>query len=149
MRRTLALALVIFAVSLTGAVWAYDYFDREDLADKLEKNIGTKVRVVDEIVSVYADNQDIDGYFKFDTLHFRCIIADDKTDAIDYVKKTGTEKKKGARRTKRLVTIQGTVGRPDVYGEVKGKDSGVVSEQILIVVDTAKKPRARYYREFD
>lgn len=149
MRRTMVLGLIICTITLTGAVRTYEYFDRDDLADKLEKQVGTKVRVVDEIISIYADNQDIDGYYKFDTLHFRCLIPNDQTDAIDYVKKTGALEKEGSRRVKRLVVIDGTVDRPHVYGDVKGTESGVESEQIMIVVDTAKKPRPRYYREID
>ena len=149
MRRTLLLSIVALAVSLTSAVWAYEYFDRDNLADKLETKVGTKVTVVDEIVSIYPETQNVDGYYKFDTLHFRCLIPSGESDSIEYVKTTGAERKKGARRVKRLVSIQGTVERREVYGEVKGKGSGVESEQVVIIVDTAKKPRARYYDEID
>ena len=149
MRRIAVFSLLVLAVTLTSAVWAYEYHGREDLSDKLEKKVGKQVKVIDEIISIYPDTQNVDGYFKFDTLYFRCLIPNDKTEAIDYVKETGTLTKKGSRRVKRLVTIEGTVERREVYGEVKGKEAGVESEQIVLIVDSAKKPRARYYRDID
>lgn len=135
-------------LSLCGGAWAYKYWDRDELSEDLDDQVGTKVKVVDEILSTYPDRQSIPGFFKFDTTHFRCLIPNDKTEAIDHVKKTATERAQGSRRTKRLVTLEGTVERKEVYGKVDGKGSGVSSEQIFLVVDKASRPRARYYKEF-
>lgn len=134
-------------LGLCGVAWAYKYWDREELAADLAGQVGEKVKVVDEIVSIYPDKQTIEGYFKFGTVHFRCLIPNDKSESIDYVKKTATERLEGSRRTKRLVVLEATVERREVYGGVGGKDAGVSSEAIFLVVDKASRPRARYYRE--
>jgi hypothetical protein len=147
MRRILILLVPLVLLSFPGVVWAYRYFEAEDLERDLATMVGEKVKFVDEIVTAYPDRQTVPGYFKFDTVHFRCFIPESATEAVDYVKEATGPRVKGARRTKRLVEIQGTVERREVYGDVKGKEAGVTSETILIVVDTAKKPRDRYYRE--
>ena len=50
---------------------------------------------------------------------------------------------------KPIVTLYGTVARADFWGEVKGKDQGVATETITIVVDRVEKPRKRWYRALD
>ena len=140
------IALAILAVGvLIAGVHASDYWTREALAEDLKNQVGEEVKFVDEIISVYEDRQNFPNHFKFDTLHFRCLIPSSDTEAIDLVKEIASERTRGARRTKRLITLEGKVDRTQVYGKVKG--DGVVSETIFILVDTAKRPRARYYRE--
>jgi len=133
---------------LPGLASVYKYWERAELAKDLKNQVGQGVKVVDEILTTYSKNQTIPGYFKFDTVHFRCLIPNDKIDAIDYVKEVASKKTKGSRREKRLVTIEAKVERKEVYGKVGGKEAGVTSEAILLIVDKAFKPRARYYREF-
>lgn len=48
---------------------------------------------------------------------------------------------------KPIVTIYGTVARADLWGPVRGKDQGVATEQISIVVDQVEQPRRRWYEE--
>ncbi len=45
------------------------------------------------------------------------------------------------------MTIEAKVERKDVYGKVGGKEAGVTSEAILLIVDNASKPRSRYYKD--
>ena len=132
---------------LPGLASAYKYWERAELAKDLKNQIGQEVKVVDEILTTYTKNQTIPGYFKFDTVHFRCLIPNDKTEAIDHVKEVASRKTKGSRRERRLVTIEGKVERKDVYGKVGGKEAGVTSEAILLIVDKASKPRSRYYKD--
>lgn len=134
-------------LGLCGVAWAYKYWERDELAADLAGQVGERVKVVDEIVSIYPEKQSIAGYFKFDTVHFRCLIPNDKSESIDYVKATATKKVEGSRRTKRLVVLEATVERREVYGGVGGKDAGVSSEAIFLVVDKAARPRARYFRD--
>lgn len=147
MRWVRILVLGGFLFSLTGVAFAYKYWERKELADDLEIEVGEKVRVVDEVLSVHPKKQSISGYFKFDTVYFRCLIPNDKTEAIEFVKSTSAKRTKGSRRTKRLLTIDGTVEQKEVYGTVGGKDAGVRSEAIFLVVDKVSRPRARYFKE--
>ncbi len=48
---------------------------------------------------------------------------------------------------KPIVTVYGTVARADLWGPVRGKDQGVATEQITIVVDSVEQPRRRWYEE--
>lgn len=141
------LVLCGFLLSLCGGAWAYKYWDREELAEDIESQVGEKVKVVDEIVSTHPESQSIKGYFKFDTVHFRCLIPNDKTEAIDYVKKTAAARVEGSRRTKRLVVLEAKVERKEIFGKVGGKDAGVSSEAIFLVVEKASLPRARYFKD--
>lgn len=48
---------------------------------------------------------------------------------------------------KPIVTVYGTVTRADFWGPVRGKEQGVATEQITIVVDQVEQPRRRWYEE--
>lgn len=144
--RTIVLGVIL--LSMSGSAWAYRYWEREALAKDIENQVGEKVRVIDEVISIHPEKQTIPGYFKFDTVNFRCLIPKANSDAIDYVKKVATDRPDGSRRTKRIVALDARVEREEVYGRVGGKDGGVRSEVIFLVVDRAFRPRARYFREF-
>lgn len=48
-------------------------------------------------------------------------------------------------RNKPIATVYGTVTRADFWGPVMGKDNGVATEAITIVVDRVERPRERWY----
>lgn len=50
---------------------------------------------------------------------------------------------------KPIVTIFGTVDRADFWGPVRGKNDGVATETVSIVVDRVERPRRRWYESLD
>jgi hypothetical protein len=48
---------------------------------------------------------------------------------------------------KPIVTVFGTVARADFWGPVRGRENGVATEAITVVVDRVEKPRDRWYEE--
>jgi hypothetical protein len=52
-------------------------------------------------------------------------------------------------KNKPIVTLFGKVKRADFWGPVQGKEEGVRTEQITIVVDRVEKPRDRWYEDLD
>lgn len=52
-------------------------------------------------------------------------------------------------KNKPIVTVYGKVERADFWGGVRGRDQGVATEAITIVVDRVEKPRDRWYDSLD
>jgi len=50
---------------------------------------------------------------------------------------------------KPVLTIFGQVQRADLWGPVRGKEAGVATESITIIVDRVEKPRRRWYLSLD
>jgi hypothetical protein len=148
-RKSLVLA-AIAAVAFAGAALAEDphrFFFAKDLAADLENQVGKGVKVVDEFVKIW-ESQEIEGYLRFDTTHFRCAIPTDQTESIAYLREVQKTLEEGKSAIPPLVAVYGTVAREPLFGEVKGgADAGVASEHILIKVDKVEKPRERFWDE--
>ena len=147
MKRFLAFAIALIILATTASAYAYRYFSREDLARDLAKVVGQKVKVVDEVEEIW-DYQEVDGYLRFDTVYFRCIISKKHTESIALLRNIHSRKDK-KKIVKKIIAVYGTVERPEFWGEVKGKEEGVCSEEIVIVVDKVEIPRKRYFKEMD
>lgn len=142
--------VLALAVALGGAALAetsYQFFFAKDLADHVEKHLGKGVKVVDTLVKVW-EAQDVPGYLRFDTLHFRCAVPDTETESIAYLREVMKAREEKKQSVPPLVAVYGTLGREPLFGPVKGgADAGVGSEQILIKVDKVEKPRQRFWEE--
>jgi hypothetical protein len=155
MVRTSALArLAVFAaalvLALSSTALAYQYFFAEELEASLAKQVGKQVKVVDKLVKIW-EQQEVEGYLRFDTHYFRCAIPASETEGIAWLREL-MKKQEGTDKTPEaippLVAIYGTVQRPQFWGKPKeGKGEGVPEDQIMIVVDKVEKPRARFWEE--
>ena len=138
----MALALV----AATATAYAYQYFSAVELKAQLADRVDTKVKVVDRLIKVW-EFQGSDGYIRFDTKQFRCVVPTSKTEAIAYLRKVEKGLKAGDAEPP-LLALYGKVSREPVFGPVRaGQSQGVVSEQILIVCDQIKRPRQRFWLE--
>ena len=90
-----------FLLLLLGIGAAGDEIPAPDLAREIEKKIGQAVTFTDEIVHK-TRQQELKGYVKFETIHLRCIVAEDKKEAIEMLDAI----LKGS--SPRSATIQGT-----------------------------------------
>lgn len=178
MRRT-RLLLCLFTILALMTLPAesevkFRFLKREKLAEDLDKWVGKKITVTDRVAMVYK--QTYKGHMMFDTHYFRCAIPQGAKGA-DYIKdvhktmktnfkdlrdeikktKSATDRNAIAKKIykrwkkKAIVTIFAEVKRPEFWGNVDGaaKGSDVVSERIVLVCESAEKPRKRWYKEID
>src|SRR5262249_31751624 len=148
----IAAALVL---AFTSTAAAYEYFFAEQLERQLPKMVGKQVKVVDKLVKVW-EQQEVEGFIRFDTTRFRCAIPASETEGIAYMRelqKRGEGQNengliRGAGAAPPLIAVYGTVQRPAFWGKPReGKDSGVAEDQIVIVADKVEKPRQRFWDE--
>jgi hypothetical protein len=126
---------------------SYRFFFPQDLAQKQEEFVGTGVKVVDELCKIWEDQQ-VEGYLRFDTKFFRCAVPTTDTEGIALLREVQKTHDDKSDSTPPLVAVYGILGRAELFGPVKdGKDAGVASEEILIKVDKIEKPRKRFWDE--
>ncbi len=148
--RTLALAAALVLALATPAL-AYQFFLVKDLEASLPQQVGKQIKVVDKLVKVW-EYQEVEGYIRFDTHHFRCAIPATETEGIAFLRELlkaqeGAEGKSPV-ATPPLVAILGTVKQPDFWGKpVEGRDKGIPEDQYTIVADKVEQPRARFFEE--
>ena len=142
-----ALILAPFALAEGDAPKSYRFFFPQDLAEKQDEFVGTGVMVVDELCKIW-ESQETEGLLRFDTKYFRCAVPNTESESVALlreVQKNHDEKKDS---TPPLVAVFGTVSRQALFGPVKGgKDEGVASEHVVIMVDRCEKPRKRFWDE--
>lgn len=150
--RTLGSALLVGALAAGAAAVAedeksYQFFFPKSLASEAEKHVGKPVKVVDTLVKIW-EAQEIEGYLRFDTLHFRCAVPASETESIAYLREVLKLRHERKDATPPLVAIYGTLAREPLFGPVKGgEEAGVASEEILIKVDKVERPRDRFWDE--
>ena len=92
--------LLLVATGLLAA----DSTDPAELAKDIENKIGEEVTFTDSLL-LRTQRQEVAGYVKFETLHLRCVIADDQEEAIQLLETILKE------RSPRKATITGTPTR--------------------------------------
>ncbi len=143
----LAVALAAAPVALADGATSYRFFFPQDLFAHREEFVGTGVKVVDELCKIWEDQQ-VQGYLRFDTKYFRCAIPDTQTESIAYLREVQKAHAEGKDTTPPYVAVYGILGREPLFGPVAGgQDAGVASEEILIKVDKVEKPRQRFWDE--
>jgi hypothetical protein len=149
-RAALAVAAALSLAPLAladGGPTSYRFFFPQDLAQKQEEFVGTGVKVVDELCKIWEDQQ-VQGYLRFDTKYFRCAVPDTDTEGIALLREIQKTHDEKTDSTPPLVAVYGILGKEELFGPVKdGKDAGVASEHILIKVDKIEKPRKRFWDE--
>jgi hypothetical protein len=167
-----ALGLVL-AVTVPALAGGYRYLSRDKLQHELADWVGKKVTFTDRLVKVYADP--VGGHLLFDTHKVRCAVPVSTDEGVELLRSIlGTALKrfddlgdefKAARtaaeraviaeklfkrwKGKAVVTLFGTVARPEIWGPVDdpSRGDGVVSERVVFVVERAEKPRKRWFEE--
>lgn len=147
--RALCLGLALVLSVATPAL-AYQFFLVKELEAKLPDQVNKQIKVVDKLVKIW-EYQEVEGYLRFDTHHFRCAIPASETEGIAYLRELmkaqeGVDKTPDA--TPPLIAIYGTVRQPDFWGKAhEGRDKGIPMDQYTIVADKVEKPRARFFEE--
>jgi hypothetical protein len=149
-RSARALGALLLCLIFASTAFAYQFFLAADLEKDMAKHVGKQVKVVDKLLKIW-ENQELEGYLKFDTEKFRCAIPTSETEGIAYLRELmknqdGVDKTPDA--TPPLVAIYGTVQRPTFWGKPKeGKEAGIDEDQLMIVVDKVERPRDRFWEE--
>ena len=150
--RRAALALALVATVLTSSAFAYQFFFAKELEKTLPEHVGKQVKVVDKLVKIY-EHQEIEGFFKFDTYRFRCVIPASETEGIAFLREL-LAKQEGADGQspdgrEPLVAIYGTVTNGSKFWSPGGKEpgAGTAEDQIVIAADRVEKPRDRFHEE--
>ncbi|GIW71209.1 MAG: hypothetical protein KatS3mg102_0751 [Planctomycetota bacterium] len=145
LRSTLPAALVLLALA-AGSASGYRFFFADRLAESLEQHVGSRVKVVDELVEIW-DYQDVQGYLRFDTRRFRCAVPNHRTEDIALLREIARRRAEGAVEPP-LIAIYGTVSREPLWGRVAaGEGAGVASETIVLLADRIERPRRRFFLE--
>jgi len=160
-------------VTTVGDADGYRFVHRDKLNRELKNWVGKKVTTTDKLTMVYPD--EFSNHVFFETHYFRCAIPTNNSKGVEYIKtlyagalkqfkdlREELDKAKSASernaivwkiykrwKEKPIVTMFGTVDRPELWGQVApaAKSSGVVSERIVFVIDRLEKPRKRWYKE--
>ena len=154
MNRILVAALVILALGYGPAALAYEYVQRHFLKRDIEKYIGKKIKVVDELVRIWGA-KDAPGHVRFDTVMFRCAIAEDNTAGREYLNSLIRPRNPDQKPEPLLCDIYGSFQRVTYWGDVEGqgknsdaKEKGVTPEEIVLVVDRVERPRKHFYDDY-
>ena len=124
--RRAAIALCLVATVLTSSALAYQFFFAKDLEKTLAQQVGKQVKVVDKLVKIY-ESQEVQGYIKFDTYRFRCLIPQSETEGIAYLRELLKNQEGGEGKSpdgrEPLVAIYGTVANGSKFWP-GGKEAG-------------------------
>lgn len=151
MRSPRLAALFAASLALGGIALAegtvYRFFFAKDLAARIENEVGKGVKVVDVLAKIW-ESQEIDGWIRFDTEHFRCVVPAAETESIAYLREVQKALDEKRSAVPPLVAIYATVSREPLFGPTKGGESeGVASEEILLKADRIERPRERFWEE--
>jgi hypothetical protein len=139
---TLSLVLAAAAAALAVApatARAYEYLDSRILAQGIDQEAGSKVRVIDEVLKIgVAETIGTDSFLRFETHHFLCAIPEREKDQADILR-AHFEKSKEGDKYPALVVLHGTIARADPVGPVRPDEAGerpnVRTGPVILFVD--------------